>query len=310
MSKTLVLYESRHGFTKEIAKEAALVLGPSVCSHVDKLNKDINIFDVIVVCTPVYNELLPQNIMDFVINNAKLIKKKKVVLFCSFLDIDSGIKHLKPIRDILGSSVIWQEIVGAKVEISHLKSNDYNDLEKLCEIEEKPFNDKNFFHKEKFLDRLLKIRSIISGKKPNIGREDGMKYVESFLNSHSTCTLGTGYLFSVRATPMNYIYKDGCIYMVSEFGDKFYNILQNPNVSVAVYDNTTDYKQLGGMQIQGIATIIDSETDEYSNILKSCKWPLIDKEDITVNVIKVEISRIEFVWHEFEKMGYDIKQCF
>lgn len=310
MSKTLVLYESRHGFTKEIAKEAALVLGPSVCSHVDRLNKDINIFDVFVICTPVYNELLPQNIMDFVTNNAKILKKKKVVLFCSFLDIDSGIKHLKPIKDILGSSVIWQEIVGAKVELSNLKSSDYNDLEKLCEIEEKPFNDKNFFHKEKFLDRLLKIRSMVSDKKPNIGREDGMKYVESFLKGHSTCTLGTGYLFSVRATPMTYIYKDNSIYMVSEFGDKFYNILQNPNVSIAIYENSADYKELGGMQIQGTATIIDPEAEEYEDILKSYSWPLIEKEDITVNVIKVELDRIEFVWHEFEKMGYYIKQCF
>jgi len=312
MVKTLVLYESKYGFTKEIAKDAALVLGSSAYFHAGSVNKDINCFDVILICTPVYNDILPQSIMDFVANNAEILKSKRVILFCCCLEVDNGKVHLKPIREILGSAIVWQEIIGAKIEISHLNSNDYNDLKKVCEKDEISFKDNDLFTKERYLERLLKVKHIIGDDRVIIGRDEGMLHVENFLKKHNTCTLGTGYLHSVRTTPMEYIYIEGHIYLMSDAGEKFYYILQNPNVSVSIYDNYISYEEIGGLQIQGTATIIDTTTEEYYSIMKEkgLSDEMLGKSEITPYLIRVDFEKIDFEWSEFEKMGYSIKQIF
>jgi Flavodoxin len=312
MVKTLVIYETKYGFTKEIARDAAMVLAPSFCSNVGGLDKDLSNYGVIAICTPVYNDLLPQSIMDFVKRNVSVLKEKKVILFCCCLEVDLGKTHLKPIRELLGNAVIWQEIIGAKIEINHLDSNDYNDLKKVCEKDEITFKDNNLFIRERFLDRLLKISRVIEVERKRILKEEGMKYVEEFLKKHNTCSLATGYLRGVRATPIEYNYKNGNLYLLSEGGQKFYYILQNPNVSVSVFDSFTSFEELSGMQIQGTAEFIEPGSEEYSSVIKDkgVGQEVLRKYDILLYMIKIKIAQIEFEWSGFKKLGYDTKQVF
>jgi len=311
MVKTLVLYESKYGFTKEIAKDTAMVLAPSFCSHVCEFTKDIQNYNVIAICTPVYNDLLPQSIMDFISKNINILRDKKVILLCCCLEVDYGKVHLKPIRELLGNAVIWQEIIGTKIEINHLNSNDYNDLKKVCEKDEISFKDNNLFIREKFLERLLKISRVVEDDRVEIRKEEGMQYAEEFLENHNTCTLATGYLKGVRATPIEYTYMDSSMYLLSEGGQKFHYIMQNPNVSVTVYDSFTSFEELSGMQIQGKAEFIEPSTEEYNTIMKE-KGVLeeILDNDITLNIIKVKIEKIEFDWSGFKRLGYSTKQIF
>lgn len=308
--KTLVVYETKYGFTKEIARDAAMVLAPSYCSQVGELTKDLSNYGVVAICTPVYNDLLPQSIMNFVKENVSVLKEKKVILFCCCLEVDSGKTHLKPIRELLGNAVVWQEIIGTKIEINHLDNNDYNDLKKVCEKDEITFKDNNLFLRERFLERLLKIGHAIEVDRVRIPPAEGMKYAEEFLKKHNTCALATGYLRGVRATPIEYTYNDGKLYLLSEGGQKFYYILQNPNVSVSVFDSFTGFDELNGMQIQGTADFIEPNSEEYNLVIKQkgLGSEVLNKFDISLHMIKIKIQKIEYDWSGFKKSGFDTKQ--
>lgn len=78
MNKTLVLYESRYGFTEAIAKNLSLILGPSKYCKSSELKKDdYEDFSNIVVCTPVYLESMDKNLLECILENADWIKEKK-----------------------------------------------------------------------------------------------------------------------------------------------------------------------------------------------------------------------------------------
>lgn len=67
------------------------------------------------------------------------------------------------------------------------------------------------------------------------------------LKNHNTCALASAHDGSVRATPVEYVYMDKCMYIISEGGEKFLNILFNLNVSVAIYDAYKNMNELAGM---------------------------------------------------------------
>jgi Flavodoxin len=310
--KTLVIYETKYGFTKEIARDAAMVLAPSYCSQVSTLTKDISKYGVVAICTPVYNDLLPQSIMEFVKENVSVLKEKKVILFCCCLEVDLGKTHLKPICELLGKAVIWQEIIGTRIEINHLDNNDYNDLKKVCEKDEISFKDNNLFIRERFLERLVKISRVIEMDSNKISAQEGIGYAEEFLKKHNTCALATGFMRGIRATPIEYTYRNGNLYLLSEGGQKFYYILQNPSVSVSIFDSFTSFEELSGMQIQGTAKVIEPGSEEYNSVIneKEIEQEILISNDIALYMIKIKIEKIEFEWSGFKKMGYDTKQVF
>ena len=100
--------------------------------------------------------------------------------------------------------------------------------------------------------------------------------------------------------------------MLSEGGEKFANLLLNNKVSLAVYEGYTGMNYLAGMQITGIASLIDKNEDEYKDVIamKGLNLNFINNMSVDMNIIKIKILKIEFLYSKFKKMGYEPKQIF
>ena len=114
----------------------------------------------------------------------------------------------------------------------------------------------------------------------------------------------------MRSTPIEYNYLNGYIYLLSEGGVKFANLVLNKNVSIAVYEDYTGMNNLKGMQISGHATMIDDEDEEYDRVLKlkGLNLDVIKSMPTMLNMIKITVEKVEFLNSEFRGEGADAKQ--
>ena len=141
-------------------------------------------------------------------------------------------------------------------------------------------------------------------------RDELLSRIEKFILTHNTCALATGFGDFVRCTPIEYNYKDGRFWLLSEGGLKFRGLESNKNVCLAIYDAYTGLDQLGGMQVSGVAELVEPWTSEYMDLLalKKLSAQKMKKLPTTLYLIKVTPTRIDFVRSEIHKLGFDIRQ--
>ncbi|MEL7671982.1 pyridoxamine 5'-phosphate oxidase family protein [Methanobacterium sp.] len=168
------------------------------------------------------------------------------------------------------------------------------------------------FNLDEVLKYALELKLIKDDLIPNAPSPKVKKTIENFLTTHNTCTLSTSYKNRVRSTPIEYLYINGFMYFLSEGGEKFSNIPLNKNISVAVYDDYTSMNSLAGMQITGSAYIIPEDTDEYYDVIKmkGLNENFIKNLQFNMNIIKIEINKIEFLYSKFKEMDFEPKQIY
>jgi len=310
MVKTLILFESKYGFTKKISEELSLILGPAKYCCSSEFIGDIDIYDVVVICSPVYLESLDHRTLEFVKNNAEKLRKRKVILLCTCLAKKLASKYLEPLKDMLGECVVVEAGICGQIDFERLSSDDAAAMERFCKLTGFSLDRCNSFDKNAFTELALKIKKIKDEGEKAAEYELLKAHIEDFINKHNTCTLATGHGDTVRATPIEYNYFNGCIYLLSEGGEKFSNLLINPNVSIAIYDEYKSMNELGGMQITGAAELIEIGSEEYISILeqKNIKYEKIKSLPIALNMMKIKIKKIEFLWSGFDGLGYDVRQ--
>lgn len=137
-----------------------------------------------------------------------------------------------------------------------------------------------------------------------------LTYIEKFIIAHNTCAMATGCGDFIRCTPIEYSYKDGRFWLLSEGGLKFQGLEGNKNVCLAIYDGYTGFGQLGGMQITGTAELVEPWSGEYKDLLafKKISEENLKKLPITMHLIKVTPTRIDFLSSEFKNLGFDSRQ--
>ncbi|WP_051350558.1 pyridoxamine 5'-phosphate oxidase family protein [Caloramator sp. ALD01] len=248
------------------------VLGPSICINLKK-EQGID-FDLINFCVFILDSE-EECVLKFFIENLSSIKQ----IHKAFLIIGEN-ELLVPIRQLFKD--IDKEILV-----------DEQSIEIICKVakELKTLRDK-----------------VVIKRMPN---EKLRFFVEEYLNSNTTCTLTTCGI-EVRATPIEYTYKDGYLYFLTEGGEKFANIYLNNRVSVAIYDKYQGMNKLFGMQIEGEVSFVEFASNEYKKIvdLKGYKFENIVNLPFKLNMIKVKINKVEFLNSKFKQMGYDAKQIF
>jgi hypothetical protein len=81
---------------------------------------------------------------------------------------------------------------------------------------------------------------------------------------------------------------------------------------MAVYEDYSGMNNLAGMQITGIASIIEKNKEEYKDIIimKGLNLNFINNMAVNMNIIKIKILKIEFLYSKFKKLGYEPKQIF
>lgn len=134
--------------------------------------------------------------------------------------------------------------------------------------------------------------------------------IKKFIEKHNTCALATGCGNFVRCTPIEYTFQGGKFWMLSEGGLKFRALKNNKNVCLAVFEPYGGFGKLAGMQVSGTAELVEPMTREYLDLLALKKIPIesLAKLPHELNLICVTPARIDFLWSEFKKMGYDSRQ--
>lgn len=134
--------------------------------------------------------------------------------------------------------------------------------------------------------------------------------MDHFIEGHNTCALATGSGDFVRCTPIEYNYMGGAFWMLSEGGLKFRALKTNKNVCLAIFEPYTGFGKLAGMQVSGTARLVQPMTREYLDLLELKKIPVesLVKLPHELNAICVAPVRIDFLWSEFKKKGYDSRQ--
>jgi menaquinone-dependent protoporphyrinogen IX oxidase len=307
--KTMVIYESKYGCTRTAARIVALILGPSRHCRTSQFGKECRNFDFIVLGTPIYSGHIHPAMEVFIKSEREWLREKKVALFCTCLNGKEGLRILREVEDDLDGDVIELGVLGGKLELERLKESDYQAFKDFTSRMGLPPLGMDLFSQEEVINWALHIKDLRDDIPQSMPVLELKKAVEEFMNTHNTCTLSSGSEDRVRATPVEYIYYQGQMYIFSEGGEKFANMLLNENVSVAIYDAYTNMDHLKGMQITGIAQLV-ADFEEYQRVLelKGLNLDFIQQLKVDLKLIRVQIEKVEFLNSKFKDKEYQVRQ--
>lgn len=143
-------------------------------------------------------------------------------------------------------------------------------------------------------------------------REDLKKVIDAYVAKNNTCALATGTGEFVRCTPIEYSFHDEKFWMFSEGGEKFIGLEKNANVCLAIFDKYEGFGNLSSVQVMGKAELIEPFSDVYNAHAEYKKIPLaaLQKLDPPMNLICVTPTKIDALFSEFKKNGYNSRQVY
>ena len=136
------------------------------------------------------------------------------------------------------------------------------------------------------------------------------KTVEEYISSNNTCALATGIGDYVRCTPIEYSYHDDKFWLFSEGGEKFIGLEKNDNVCLAIYDKYEGFGRLKGLQMTGMAQLVEPFSDEYVAAAEFKKIPIdvLKKLPQPMHLIRVTPVKAEMLNSEFKKDWFASRQ--
>jgi hypothetical protein len=342
MSQTVVIFESKYGLSETIARDIGRILGPArVCRARDLGDlgataggdagpADIGAANVpaigscdasardagfAVIVTPVYRHVPDDHIMEFARANREWLCARHVVLVCVGLATSAGAvsAYLAPLKEVLGDCVVWTGGLGGRVAMDWLDDADKADIERAADMRgHRGLAQMDAYSAEAVAETALAIKAVRDSFTTAAPADEVRRRLDDFLAAHNTCTLCTGAGEHVRATPIEYVYRDGELYLLSEGGEKFAHLMLNAHVSVAVYDPYRDMDTLAGLQLMGRVELIPEGSERY---MAALQWRGLDLADVAalpfaLNLLRVHIDRAEFVWSGFKELGYDRHQVY
>lgn len=309
MQKTLIVYQSKYGSTENIVRTMSMILGPAKYCLTEDFKPEYMDFDFFVIGSPLYKGKLDEKVLDFIKENQQWLSQKTLALFCTCLNRKQGDMLLKELENMLGDCVLSTKSLGGRLILKELDEDHNNAIEEFLNAVGMPVTNIDITDPEEVIDYSLKLKRLKERLIPKMSPLELKRDVENFLGTHNTCTLSTGYGTRVRSTPIEYTYKDGCMYLLSEGGEKFANLMLNKNVSAAVYNDYTSMDKLAGMQITGEVSIVD-DYDEYKHVLdlKGLNIKTIETLPVNMNMIKIKVKKVEFLYWKYTKRGYNTKQ--
>ena len=136
-------------------------------------------------------------------------------------------------------------------------------------------------------------------------REKLRAMVEEYIQANNTCALATGTGDYVRCTPIEYSWHDGCFWMFREGGKKFIGLQKNPHVCLAIYDRYEGFETLRGMQVMGLAEVVEPFSEAYiaHAAQKKVSLEFLRRLPSPMHLIRVRPSRIDCLFADFKKLG-------
>lgn len=133
---------------------------------------------------------------------------------------------------------------------------------------------------------------------------------EAYIQANNTCALATGTGDYVRCTPIEYSWHDGCFWMFSEGGRKFIGLQSNPHVCLAIYDSYKGSGSLRGMQVMGLAELVEPFSAAYNAhaARKKISPEILRKLPSPMHLIRIRPVRIDCLFSDFKKLGCSPRQ--
>lgn len=277
MIKTLILYNSEEYNAVEYIEKLSLILGPSKYVSVQDFNEEYESFNIFIIYLDMDYEQKNVEFLNLINKYREIFKRKKLLVFTFEKNLESFNWIKSSIEKVASDNLV-----------------DYRRIpQKLSEL-----------YKYGLEVKTLSERYILQIDEGSLKEQ-----IEDFISTRSVANLSTSNSENSRSTPIEYIYKDNYIYIYSEGGIKFFNLLQNNKISLSIYDSYKNFNELKGMQISGVAYIISPKSEIYDEVLKMKninKWTL----STLLNVIKIKIKKVEFLNSDFKKLGYNINQIY
>jgi len=133
--------------------------------------------------------------------------------------------------------------------------------------------------------------------------------IEEFLKAHNSCALATASDGLVRSTPIEYGYRDGCLFFLTEGGLKFIGLSR---CAVSIADPYVRFGKLAGFEAQGSLTEIPADSPLYGEILKEKQVDpsVLARSPITMHMLRFAIKEGEMLCSTFHLDGYGVRQYF
>lgn len=143
-----------------------------------------------------------------------------------------------------------------------------------------------------FNERMIAdYKRFLSGTPKTVSREHLRDRIEKFLRRNCIGTLATCSDNIPRATPVRYRSRDLSIFIMTEGGGKLYNLLNNPHVSFSVYGRYSGFKTVRGVQLWGVADIINPGDAE--NYLRAYKIMRLEERADLHDIINLDQARAD-----------------
>lgn len=124
---------------------------------------------------------------------------------------------------------------------------------------------------------MVKLRNMIKAISGSTG-SDPRARVREYLRSHNVATLATSNGEDVWAAAVFYVCDGDIIYFLSSPNSRHcLNLAQNPRVAVTIQEDYSDWLDIKGVQIEGVASEISGAEEELARSLYGKKFPIVGK---------------------------------
>lgn len=118
---------------------------------------------------------------------------------------------------------------------------------------------------------------------------DGLRErVQSYLREHRVMTVASHGDEGVWAAAVFYANDGFAIYFLSSPTSRHgRNLAGNPRVSAAVHEDYADWREIKGVQLEGIAAVLTGDEEEKARRLYGAKFPILgDLEQVPASMVK------------------------
>lgn len=122
--------------------------------------------------------------------------------------------------------------------------------------------------------------------------------VQQYLREHRVMTLASHGSEGVWAAAVFYANDGFSIYFLSSPSSRHCrNLTGNPRVSATVHEDYADWREIKGVQMEGIAAVLAGEEEERARQLYGAKYPVVGQLQQAPAAIVAALAKIR--WYKF-----------
>ena len=279
MANTLILYDGKLSSTERVANSLGMIIGNVCIAEISEAPEDISPYDGFCFIFNFYGALTAGKTRQYLTAHREAMVGRRIALVGMGFSDNGFTKYV----------VDMEDAVGEGISITGMFINDENQV----------------------FESGFQIARMFRAPWNEMDPDELTSIIDEYIKAHTTLALATAGKGDVRCTPLEYIYKDGVFYIVTEGGLKFRSLLSNDDISAAIfepYDGSMDH--ISGLQFSGKAAIVERGCDEYWEVLrqKNVSKEACENLPVELFIVRIVPLRYEFLCSKFNEDGYDAKQ--